>query len=58
MPCSPKPARATDADGVLIWLLLFGQNDELELDEIEIQRSDGQPIIDLPKIEKMTVTRQ
>jgi len=34
-----------------------GQDDELELDEIEIQRADGQPIIDLPEMENVTVMR-
>jgi hypothetical protein len=50
-------AGATDSDGVPIWLLLFGKSDELELDEIEVQRADGQPIIGLPETDEVTVTR-
>lgn len=48
-------AKATDVDGMTIWVLLFGQPNTLELDELEIQRADGQPIVELPPLETLGV---
>jgi hypothetical protein len=33
---------------MMMWLLLFGSADGGELDELEVQRADGEPIKRLP----------
>lgn len=46
-------ASGADADGMTIWVLLFGHPDHHELDEVDVQRADGRPIIQLPVVEEL-----
>ena len=41
-------AETEDTDGTPIWFLLFGSHDRSELDELEIQRADSAPLLELP----------